>query len=72
MTEPLAPLSLRVAEARLLNPLIRMFRLQAADGGVLPPWEPETGKSVLLIAPFSAIRRLSAPPPLSTKRLRTT
>jgi vanillate O-demethylase ferredoxin subunit len=31
-----AILHLRVVEARALNPLIRMFRLQAADGAVLP------------------------------------
>ena len=40
MAETMAPLSLRVAEARLLNPLIRLFRLEAADGGVLPGWAP--------------------------------
>ena len=34
-TQP-AILHLRVAEARTLNPLIRMFRLRAADGAVLP------------------------------------
>lgn len=31
-----ATLTLRVAEARLLNPLIRLLRLTADDGGVLP------------------------------------
>ena len=40
MAETMAPLSLRVAEARLLNPLIRLLRLEAADGGVLPGWAP--------------------------------
>ena len=40
MSESSAPMSLRVAEARLLNPLIRTFRLEAADGGPLPGWEP--------------------------------
>ncbi len=40
MTESIAPLSLRVAEARLLNPLIRTFLLEAADGKPLPAWEP--------------------------------
>lgn len=29
-------LSLQVADARLLNPLVKLFRLRAADGGVLP------------------------------------
>ena len=40
MSESIAPLSLRVVEARLLNPLIRLLRLQAPDGGTLPAWEP--------------------------------
>ena len=31
-----ATLQLRVVEARELNPLIKTFRLKAADGGVLP------------------------------------
>ncbi|MBO9515151.1 MAG: oxidoreductase [Variovorax sp.] len=33
-----ATLSLRVAEARSLNPLIRLFRLRAADGAALPAY----------------------------------
>jgi len=36
MTTSPAILHLHVAEARALNPLIRMFRLRAADGAVLP------------------------------------
>ncbi|MEJ8810934.1 PDR/VanB family oxidoreductase [Variovorax ureilyticus] len=36
MSASLPTLQLRVAEARSLNPLIRMFRLRAADGAVLP------------------------------------
>jgi ferredoxin-NADP reductase len=36
MTAPTATLQLRVAEARALNPLIRMLRLRAEDGGALP------------------------------------
>ena len=51
MTETIAPLSLRVAEARLLNPLIRMFRFQAPDGGVLPPWEPGSHIKVRVTLP---------------------
>lgn len=38
MSEPITPLSLRVAEAHALNPLIRLFRLRADDGGVLPAY----------------------------------
>ncbi|WP_213954129.1 PDR/VanB family oxidoreductase [Variovorax sp. dw_954] len=34
--EPLPTLTLRVAEARQLNPLIRMFRLRTDDGSALP------------------------------------
>lgn len=33
-------LPMRVAEAQTLNPLIRMLRLSAADGGPLPAWSP--------------------------------
>lgn len=40
MSEPIAPLSLQVAEARLLNPLIRLLRLRAAGGSVLPGYTP--------------------------------
>lgn len=41
MTDPTAsPLSLRVAEARMLNPLIRLLRLRAPDDGVLPAYSP--------------------------------
>lgn len=40
MSDPIAPLSLQVAEARLLNPLIRLLRLRAADGAVLPGYTP--------------------------------
>jgi vanillate O-demethylase ferredoxin subunit len=36
MTAPTATLQLRVAEARELNPLIRMLRLRAEDGRALP------------------------------------
>lgn len=36
MSIPIQPLSLRVAEARLLNPLIREFRLRADNGSALP------------------------------------
>ena len=36
MTAPSAILSLRVVEARALNPLIRMLRLRAEDGRALP------------------------------------
>jgi len=36
MTAPPAILNLRVTEARPLNPLIRLFRLQADDGRALP------------------------------------
>ncbi|MDQ0587029.1 PDR/VanB family oxidoreductase [Variovorax paradoxus] len=36
MTAPIATLQLRVAEARQLNPLIRMLRLRAEDGRALP------------------------------------
>lgn len=36
----LATLSLRVAEARMLNPLIRMIRLEHAEGTTLPGWTP--------------------------------
>ena len=36
MTAPTATLELRVAEARELNPLIRMLRLRAEDGRPLP------------------------------------
>jgi vanillate O-demethylase ferredoxin subunit len=36
MTAPTATLQLRVAEARQLNPLIRMLRLRAEDGRALP------------------------------------
>ncbi|MES1265688.1 MAG: FAD-binding oxidoreductase, partial [Variovorax sp.] len=36
MTAPPAILNLRVAEARSLNPLIRLFRLRADDGRTLP------------------------------------
>ncbi|MCU4120818.1 PDR/VanB family oxidoreductase [Variovorax sp. N23] len=35
-----AQLTVRVAEAALLNPLIRQFRLVAADGAPLPGFEP--------------------------------
>ena len=34
-----APLTLRVVEARDLNPLIRAFRLAAPDGAPLPGWD---------------------------------
>lgn len=33
-------LTLQVAEARMLNPLIRLLRLQASDGAPLPGWTP--------------------------------
>jgi len=36
MTAPSATLSLRVVQARELNPLIRMLRLHAEDGRALP------------------------------------
>ena len=36
MTAPTATLQLRVAEARQLNPLIRMLRLSAEDSRPLP------------------------------------
>ncbi len=36
MSNTLPTLTLRVAEARLLNPLIRQFRLRAVDGSALP------------------------------------
>jgi vanillate O-demethylase ferredoxin subunit len=36
MTATAATLQLRVAEARQLNPLIRMLRLRAEDGRALP------------------------------------
>jgi len=36
MSDTLATLTLRVAEARQLNPLIRQFRLRADDGSALP------------------------------------
>ena len=36
MSIPIKPLSLRVAVARLLNPLIREFRLRADNGAALP------------------------------------
>ena len=36
MSETLPTLTLRVAEARQLNPLIRQFRLRAVDGSALP------------------------------------
>ncbi|MBP6900533.1 MAG: oxidoreductase [Burkholderiaceae bacterium] len=35
-----APLFLRVVEARMLNPLIRMLRLAQPDGAALPAWSP--------------------------------
>lgn len=36
MSENLPTMTLRVAEARRLNPLIRQFRLRAVDGSALP------------------------------------
>ncbi|WP_298018732.1 PDR/VanB family oxidoreductase [uncultured Castellaniella sp.] len=30
--------TLKVAEARVLNPLVRLIRLEAPDGAALPPW----------------------------------
>ncbi|WP_295549233.1 2Fe-2S iron-sulfur cluster-binding protein [uncultured Pseudacidovorax sp.] len=36
----LTTLPLRVAEARLLNPLIRLLRLEHAEGAALPGWTP--------------------------------
>jgi ferredoxin-NADP reductase len=40
MSADAATLSLRVLQARRLNPLIRLFRLGAADGGPLPSFTP--------------------------------
>ncbi len=39
MTPAATPLTLRVAEARSLNPLIKMIRLRAEDGSTLPGFE---------------------------------
>jgi vanillate O-demethylase ferredoxin subunit len=36
---PITPLPLRVAAVRALNPLIRLVRLRAADGGTLPGYQ---------------------------------
>lgn len=36
----IATLPLRVTEARLLNPLIRLLRLEHAEGAALPGWTP--------------------------------
>ena len=44
-------LSLRVAEARMLNPLIRLLRLEAADGGALPGFTAGSHLRVLATLP---------------------
>jgi ferredoxin-NADP reductase len=50
-----APLTVRVAEAAMLNPLIREFRLVSADGAQLPGYEPGAHVRVQVALPDGSI-----------------
>lgn len=54
MTAAPALLNLRVAEARSLNPLIRLFRLRADDGRVLPGYSAGAHLRVMVDLPGGA------------------
>lgn len=51
MTDASASMTLRVQEARSLNPLIRLFRLQGGEGEILPPFTPGSHIKVKVALP---------------------